>query len=295
MQPDAPAAGFSIRELSLAELLPGAPLRPRFEAIHERGWLRHGIGRWLSLLDPVAAWPVLVLGAQDDADASPAGLCGAIVGVWAPAPIARFDDLLERGCPGAHPDGRPWLGDDRPAGGFWHFVAVTRDPASPHRVADPLLEAALAFVAARPGHAGARALSPLGGLDAVWAACCDDSSDGADAPDPAFVRRCLLELCDAEGKGHFPITWLHPARGARLEAVLHRSRRDERRSCAVTLRFAYDLDPAVRAAQAADWRAFLAARGAAVASGAATPAALPARFWAPAPPPPCLATTDWGG
>lgn len=284
-------AGFSIVEVPLADVAIGGPLRARFEAIHERGWLRHGIRRWLGLLDPAGGWPTLVLGAFDDALTGPDALCGAIVGVWAPRPIDRFDDLVETPGPTLAAGAPAVSATSRPAGGFWHFVAVTRDPASPHRVADPLLEAVLTFVVGCPGGAGARTLSPLGGLDAVWAAA---GGAATERPSAAFVRRCLAELCDADGKGHFAITWLHPARGARLEAVLHDSRADERRSCGITLRFAYDLDPAGRAATAARWRAFLAARGEAVAAGNAEPGPIADRYWAAAALPPCFDATEWG-
>lgn len=303
-----PSSQVEIREIPIGDLAVESELYARFETIHERGWLRHGIRRWLTLLSPASKHPVVVLGAWDLALAGSASLCGAIVGVWGDTPVRRFDDLLPAvdglepelaqvpdtrvdGPFAQVPDTRANSPETRPSGGFWHFVAVTKAPDTEHRVANPLLEAALEFVQNQRGAAQARTLSPIGGLDRVWTKL----GDGQQQPPPAtFVRQCLESLCTADGKGHFPITWLHPARGATLEAVLHDSRRDERRSCAITLRFAYDLDPQVRAENAAAWAAFLAARGEAVRAGRAREAGIEDRYFARAPLPPCLRDTDWG-
>ena len=251
------APAVEIVEIPLSSLVEGGALRARFEAIHRPDWLDVGIGRWLALLDPAGAWPTAVLGAFQGAGRAPTDLLGTIVGVRAPAPIDRFDDLLER----SSPDGA--RGDDRPAGGRWHFIAVTVDPAQRGGgLVTPLLEAALAFVGAQPGGAEACTLSPVVGLGEALAAMGVPVRAG-DAATCAAIWHVLRHLAEPKGWPHPPIFRLHPRHGAYVERVLFDSRRDEVRSAGVTMRFRYDLDAAARAATLAGVEAWVQARAAA--------------------------------
>lgn len=255
---------MEINELALGRLEPGGDLRPSFEALHRQDWLDQGIGRWLRLIGPRAAWPVVVLGAEVEG-----GLLGTIVGVWAPQPVERFDDLLEARCPGG------LVGADRPAGGSWHFIAVTTDPRQRHlALGRPLLAAALGWVQRQPG-AEMRTLSPAVGLQEALARL------GSDRDDRAAVLRIILRLARTDGAAHLAILGLHPAQGAQLEQVLWRSRADELRSAQVTLRFRYVLDDAARAAQQQAYRDWLERRRQCIAAGGAAAAALPERWWLP--------------
>lgn len=254
----------AISEIDLERLAPQGDLRGPFEAIHRADWLDQGIRRWLTLLDPTGPWPVAVLGGRSDG-----GLAGTIVGVWAQQPVDRFDDLLETSCP------QQWRGADRPAGGYWHFIAVTTDPQQRHlAMGRPLLGAALRWVQLQPG-AQMRTLSPAVGLaDALKAL----SLPGEIRP---AARRIVQSLARRDGAGHLPILGLHPASGAKLEKVLWDSRSDEKRSSGVTLRFAYSLDDAERLAQQQVYRQWLARRAETIAQGQAIPAGLPERWWVP--------------
>ena len=255
---------LEISEIRLERLAPQGDLRGALEAIHRVDWLDQGIRRWLSLLDPLGPWPVMVLGGHGEG-----GLAGTIVGVWAQQPIERFDDLLESACP------QQWRGADRPDGGFWHFIAVTTDPQQRQlALGRPLLGAALQWVKQRSG-AQMRTLSPAVGLaDALKML----PNSGEFRP---AARRVLQSLARCDGAGHLPILGLHPAAGATLEKVLWDSRSDEKRSCGVTLRFAYPLDDGERLAQQQVYRQWLARRAETIAQGTATPAELPDRWWVP--------------
>lgn len=253
-----------ISEISLERLTVQGDLRSAFESIHRADWLDQGISRWLTLLDPRGPWPIAVLGACADV-----GLAGTIVGVWAPYPIDRFDDLLEASCPQA------CRGSDRPIGGYWHFIAVTTDPQQRHlALGRPLLAAALTWVRQQRG-AQMRTLSPAVGL----AAAVESLGMAGDLRSDAL--RILRSLARSDGSGHLPILGLHPASGATLEKVLWNSRRDEQRSLGVTLRFAYPMDELARQAQQVVYRQWLAERAEAIAVGRALPAALPERWWVP--------------
>ena len=254
----------AIAEIALSRLSAQGELRAELESIHRLDWLDQGISRWLKLLDPQGPWPVVVLGAR-----TPVGLAGTIVGVWAPQPIDRFDDLLESACP------QPHHGSDRPAGGYWHFIAVTTDPRQRElALGRPLLAAALAFVRQQP-MAQMRTLSPAVGL----AEALRTLELPGDLRDNCL--RVLRSLARVDGGGHLPILGLHPASGATLEKVLWNSRFDEKRSLGITLRFTYDLSPSALESQKAAYRQWLAGRSAAIADGRALPAPLAQRWWVP--------------
>lgn len=231
-------------------------LHQAFLALHRQDWLDAGIGRWLGLFAPQSRWPVVVLGAEGETPDGPV-LYGTIVGVWAPQPIPRFDDLLEREGPLAR--------DERPAGGYWHFIAVTTHPDHRQlRLGRPLLQAALDF-AARMGAGGARTLSPLVGAAKLvrqlgWEAL----------PVPVRLARLLRRVSDANGLPVLPILQLHPASGAVVEALLWPSRRDEQRSDGATLRFAYPLDPQQRENNRQRYAQWLADRAQLLQAGKAT-------------------------
>ncbi len=270
---DAPA--IELAEIPLSSLLPGAPLRARFEMIHRPDWLDLGIDRWLALLDPHGGWPTAVLGAFAGPERSANDLLGTIVGVRAPTPIDRFDDLLER----QSPDGA--RGADRPSGGRWHFIAVTVDPAQRGGgLVSPLLAAALDFVVAQPGDAEACTLSPVVGLGDALAAMGVTPRTG-DAGTRAAIWHVLRHLAEPKGWPRPPIFRLHPRHGAYVERVLFDSRRDEVRSAGVTLRFRYQLDANERAATQARIQAWVDARAAQAAGAAAGP--LERSVWLAAP------------
>lgn len=250
--PQPPAIGV----LPTHELWQGGRLHDAFVALHKKDWLDEGIGRWLGLFAPGSQWPVVVLGAQGKEADGPV-LYGTIVGVWAEQPIARFDELLE--LPG------PLARDALPAGGYWHFIAVTTHPTHRQlRLGRPLLGAALAF-AAECGALGARTLSPLVGAATLVRQL------GWDAlPVPVRLARLLRRVADANGQPVLPILGLHPASGAVVEALLWPSRRDETRSEGATLRFAYPLLASEREANQARYQDWLAVRGGLIRAGAAT-------------------------
>ncbi len=256
--------GPEIAEIALSKLAVDGELRAAFEAIHRVDWLDQGIRRWLRLLDPLGPWPVVVLGALADGC-----LAGTIVGVWAQHPIERFDDLLESPCP------QQFRGGDRPAGGLWHFIAVTTDPQQRQlALGRPLLGAALQWVRQQPG-AQMRTLSPAVGLA--------DALHALQLPGDfrQTVTKVVRSLARRDGAGHLPILGLHPASGAKLDKILWSSRSDEKRSCGVTLRFAYPLDDAERLTQQQCYRQWLVQRAEQIAAGQADAAALPERWWVP--------------
>ncbi len=283
-----PRPEVAVAELDLAALAAEGPLRRRFLAIHGPDWIDLGIARWVDLLQPAGGWPVRVLGAfaltggREQVDPAPSALIGAIIGVHGPEPIDRFDDLLE--C--RSPNGARAL--DRPAGGRWHFIALSvASEARDGGAAQALLAASLQWVASQPG-ASACTLSPALGLRhalqamnlgaEAWAAGCSRAALDADtAPFQSAVWRVLRQLGDAEGRPALPIFALHPKGGAWLEQVLFASRRDEHRSANVTLRFRYDLEPAARAAHRAAYAAWCARR----AQRASAPGPLPGTRWWP--------------
>jgi hypothetical protein len=248
-----------ILPLSLADLAKAGRLHAAFCDLHRADWLQAGIVRWLTLLEPHSSWPLVVLGTELPDQTTPT-LAGTIVGIWAPTPMERFDDLLERRCPGE--PGR----DSRPAGGYWHFIAVTTHPKHRElRLGRPLLDAALAFVTRQPG-SSARTLSP-----AIRAHDLALALGWHDMPVPQRMARLLRRVTDPDGRPVLPILQLHPASGAVVEAVLWQSRRDEVRSDHVTLRFAYPLDPDVRANNQQNYQQWLKIRQQAVQAGQATP------------------------
>jgi hypothetical protein len=248
-----------ILPLSLQDLAKTGRLHAAFCDLHRADWLQAGIVRWLALLEPHSSWPLVVLGAEL-ADQRQLTLAGTIVGVWSPTPIARFDDLLERTCPGE--PGR----DTRPAGGYWHFIAVTTHPLHREmRLGRPLLDAALAFVTSLPG-SGARTLSP-----AVRARDLAVALGWQHMPVPQRMVRLLRRVTDPDGRPVLPILQLHPASGAVVEAVLWQSRRDETRSDGVTLRFGYPLDADERASNKQKYLHWLEIRKQAINAGQTTP------------------------
>lgn len=246
----------AIVELPTQAIGQGGALHAAFVSLHKQDWLDAGIVRWLALFEPHSQWPVVVLGAQGHA-ADGVVLYGTIVGVWAEQPIARFDDLLE--LPG------PLWRDARPAGGYWHFIAVTTHPAHRQlRLGRPLLGAALAF-AVGCGALGARTLSPLVGAANLVRAL------GWEAlPVPVRLARLLRRVADANGQPVLPILALHPASGAVVEALLWPSRRDEARSEGATLRFSYPLPAQEREANQRRYKEWLAVRAGLIQAGAAT-------------------------
>ena len=244
-------------ELALATLRGDPQLWQAFCAV-QAPWLAAGVARWLELVRPDGAWPAFVLAAwRPD---QPTTLLGTIVGIWAPAPVARFDDLLEQRCPGG------LVGADRPAGGVWHFIAATVCPeAEGLNLGRQLVGAALAWLPVHAPGARARTLSPAVGLPRLRGLLATGS-----------LRDAVLRIANAKGQPALEILRLHLGAGATLDAILADSRRDEARSGGVTLRFAYALDEATRATQKAKYQAWLAGRAAQIAQGVAAPLADPA-------------------
>jgi hypothetical protein len=240
--------------IPLSDLVQGAPLGEAFDALHQPDWFGHGIYRWRDLVRPDGSWPIVVLGDLPE----PGRLLGTIVGTWAPAPIARFDDLLETACDGG------WRAPGRPSGGSWHFFALTvAESARGAGLQQQLVAAALDWVVRHTPGAGVRTLSPAQGLPGLVGLV---PARFAPSPDER-AEAAIVGLCDARGRSALPILRLHPVNGADLEAVLHRSRRDEARSGQVTLRFSYALNEGDRARQRSRHDAFVAARAAAIAAG----------------------------
>ena len=243
-------------EITLAELRDNPTLWQAFLAV-QAPWQAAGVTRWLDLLAPPrptqrAPWPVMVLAARRR-DAA-AELLGTIVGVWAATPVNRFDDLLEQRCP------QGFAGTDRPDGGVWHFIAATVAPqAAGLNLGRRLVGAALDWVAAHGHLAQARTLSPAVGLPHLLALLGDE----------AAVREAVLHVANDQGQPALEILRLHLGAGATLDAILLESRCDEVRSGRVTLRFAYALDAAARAAQRRRYDAWLARRRGQIVAGSA--------------------------
>jgi hypothetical protein len=221
----------------------------------QRPWQERGVSAWVDLVRPDGPWPVVVFGAS----AAAVPLLGTLVAVWAPAPLDRFDDLYDAVCPGGH------RGGDRPRGGVWHFIAVTRRAqARGLRVGRRLVAAALAWVACHDPGAGARTLSPAVGLPELVRATASRLGGASVGPDVALRR-----ASDGAGRPFLPILRLHLGAGAWLERVLIASRRGDADSGGVTLRFAYSLDPVAREARADAYRDWVGDRQRAIAAGRA--------------------------
>ena len=237
------AAQLTLDEVPLTALRTGA-LWASFLHV-QAPWIAAGVTRWLDLVRSDGPWPVFVVAAQRPEQ--PETLLGTIVGVWAPAPVSRFDDLLDNVAP------RGLRGADRPSDGVWHFIAATVDPAAEGmNLGRQLVGAALTWMETNTGpDALARTLSPAVGLPelAAWV---------ADMPDP--IHAAIYGLANAKGQPALEILRLHLGAGARLDAVLRESRGDEVRSGRVTLRFAYDRAADHRQAQADAYRAWIAGR-----------------------------------
>ncbi len=248
----APHVDLVLGEVRLIDLQENASLRASFLDV-QAPWIAAGVRRWLGLVRTDGAWPVFVLAAwQSDA---PTRLLGTVVGVWAPQPIGRFDDLLETECP----DGL--RGAARPQDGVWHFVAATVSPqAEGLNLGRRLVGAALDWMTLHAPNARARTLSPAVGLPGVAALL--------HGTDP--IRDAVLHVANAQGQPALDILRLHLGAGATLEAILRESRRDEARSGHVTLRFAYDVDTASREAQKLRYKAWLERRARQIAAGSVT-------------------------
>ncbi len=242
---------IALDELPLADLRRQPELWQSFLAV-QTPWIEAGVTRWLDLVRPDGPWPALVMGAQRPGQTQ--RLLGTIVGIWAPTAVQRFDDLLEGRCP----DGR--VGNDRPDGGVWHFIAATVGPDGEGlNLGRRLVGAALDWLVAHTPHAQARTLSPAVGLPRLVTLL----------PAQDAVREAVLHLANAKGQPALEILRLHLGAGATLDAILGDSRRDEVRSGQVTLRFAYATDPAAREAQKARYQAWLARRAEQIAAGSA--------------------------
>jgi len=238
-----------LRELSLGELDPTSPssLRAPFLALHV-AWVSRGAGRWLDLVHVDGPHPIVVFGAF--IGSAPERLVGAVVGVWGPAPIDRFDDLFEGGTGPA---------SSRPLGGAWHMIAVTTSPSHELRgmgVGRLLLGRALSWARAG-GHEVVRTLSPAIGLPelaARWPRGADDA---------------IARSCRADGKPVLQVMRLHLGGGAALERVLHASRSDDAESGHVTLRFIYPTDVAQRTRRLEALRRWYDRRAALIGAGRA--------------------------
>lgn len=218
---------LQIREVAMREIGPGGELRPSFLALHA-SWVGRGLSRWLTLLDEGATRPVVVLGAFE---VGTGVLLGAVIGVWNRERCDRFDDLLEQDA------GRRV--DERPSDGAWHLIAVTTVERLHERglgLGRLLLGRVLAMLGAF-GHHTVCTLSPALGLPelaARWPWGMDDA---------------ILRAARADARPFLAVMRLHLGGGARLERVLHDSRRDDVSSARVNLRFCYSTRPEERAAQ----------------------------------------------
>ena len=247
-----------IAEIPLTTLRTDGPLWQAFCTV-QAPWIAAGVTRWLELVRADGPWPALVVAAWRTE--RPTQLLGTIVGIWAPAPVTRFDDLLEKRCP----DGL--FGADRPTDGVWHFIAATVAPDGEGlNLGRRLVGAALAWMAVHAPQARARTLSPAVGLPRLLGLVGDTHG----------VREAVLHVANAKGQPALEILRLHLGAGATLDAILTESRRDEVRSGCVTLRFAYAVDPAVREAQKVRYNAWLERRAAQIAIGSAPALADPA-------------------
>ena len=247
----ATAAEIAFAEVSLRELRASTALWQQFLEV-QAPWRDAGVVRWFELLRPEGPHPALLIAARRPA--APGLWLGTIVGIWQALPVDRFDDLLAE-VPGHAPQG-----ELRPSTGVWHFIAATvRPEADGLHLGRKLVAAALAWLDANAPEAAARTLSPAVGLPGL----CRELGPGATLAD------AVLGLANARGQPALEIVRLHLGAGATLEAILPESRRDERRSGGVTLRFAYDRDPAQREAQRARYAEWLVARAADIAAGRA--------------------------
>lgn len=235
------------REFSLQELREPQTWQ---QFLHiQQPWIEAGVTRWLQLLSPLPSekplnHPVFVLGAA--LQTQPDRLLGTLVGTWQEAPIARFDDLLEK------PLEHPHLATDRPLDGVWHFIAVTvAHEAEGQHLGRALVGAGLAWLDHNAPHARARTLSPAVGLPKLMELV-------ENLPNPQ--REAILHLADDQGRPLLEILRLHLGAGATLEAILPDSRRDEVRSGRVTLRFAYEREPDKREQQKLAYHAWIERR-----------------------------------
>lgn len=140
---------------------------------------------------------------------------------------------------------------DRPADGAWHLIAVTTVERVHERglgLGRLLLGRVLAALEAQ-GHRSACTLSPALGLPELAARWPGDLGDA------------ILHAARSDGRPVLPVMRLHLGGGARLERVLHDSRRDDVASGRVNLRFCYSTAPEGRAAQRERWGRWVAARG----------------------------------
>jgi hypothetical protein len=230
-----------IRELALDEIRRGGRLRGEFLSLHAT-WLKQGMARWLLLLGPGAARPVIVLGAFDTLPSGTRRLVGGIIGVWSDRPVDRFDDLVDA------PGGREATA--RPAAGAWHLISVTT-AVERHGRGLGLGRALLGYVLAllgETGHQRVRTLSPAFGLvelAKIWQGGLEDA---------------VVHAAREDGRPALQVLRLHLGGGARLERVLRDSRRDDAASLHVSLRFCYDTDPAGRALQKERWLRWIAGR-----------------------------------
>lgn len=236
-------------EIALAALRADPALWRAFKAV-QAPWIEAGVSRWLDLVRADGPWPALVIAAWRPEQ--PGHLLGTIVGIWAKAPVTRFDDLLEQSCP------QGYRGADRPIGGVWHFIAATvGSDAQGLNLGRGLVTAALTWMADHVPGAQARTLSPAVGLPRLLDLLADETA----------VREAVLHVANAKGQPALEILRLHLGAGATLDAILPDSRRDEGRSSRVTLRFAYAVDPTARERQVARYQAWLARRAEQIAEG----------------------------
>jgi len=254
-----------IDELPLASIAVGGPMRPEFERV-QAPWVRAGTSRWLRLVGPGADWPVVALGARA-ADA-PTLLLGTVFGVWAPAPLDRFDDLLDGACPDNLRD------LDRPQDGAWHFIAATVSPAGRgHGLGRKLLGAAARWVEGQGDTCLVRTLSPAVGLPSLAGVGPDDTAW------PTAATGAIRSLATEGGKAALPILSLHLGAGAILDAILINSRADGTRSGRISLRFAYPRGDDARARQVERYRLWLTDRARCIKSGDAVPLSQRPLLW----------------
>lgn len=231
-----------IREITPEEITPGRPLREAFLELHAV-WIDRGLKRWLALLRPDAPLPSMLVGAF-----AGTALEGVVIGIWADAPCDRFDSLFDI-------EVGPGIAA-RPRRGAWHLISVTTAPsAGAHGLGRHLLARVLVALDAT-GHREARTLSPAVGLPELAAAW------------PGSLEDAVLHAARTDGRPVLQVMRLHLGGGARLEAVLRRSRSEDAASGFVNLRFRYATDPVARSAQKERWQRWIAAR-----SGTSTPVA----------------------
>ncbi len=276
---DVQRAAASERDVQIAEVpldkmdVDGAERRAFVQLHHS--WIAAGVTRWFSLLQAEGGWPVFLLVARDEQiakETDPLGWLGAIVGVWSPRPVERFDDLLENRA------GAGWCGASRPMGGAWHLIAATvGEAARGMDLGRRLVVAALDWVQSLSSEARVFTLSPADGLPSLvehaqgfW----EGGASGAALSwaEPSFVGMVpyvIHTLSREDGTPALAILRLHLGAGAALDRVLYRSRADEQRGGGVNLRFAYAMKPEQREEQRAYYRRWCAARAAAIRDGRA--------------------------